>query len=94
MIAELQINFIFLWLISRKLKLPLAMKLKTLSNGLLHVRQDGLVPQLDEPSSTPGHVVNGARHEGREADEGVGAARVALHDLVEVDVNPGQPVND
>ena len=70
------------------------MKLKTLSNGLLHVRQDGLVPQLDEPGSTPGHVIDGTGHEGREPDEGVGAARVALHDLVEVDVNPGQPVND
>ena len=69
------------------------MELKAFSNGLLHVRQDRLVPQLDEPGSTPDHVVDGAGHEGGEADEGVGAARVALHDLVEVDVNPGEPID-
>ena len=58
------------------------------------MRQDGFVPQPDEPVSTSGDVINWTGHEGGEADERVRAARVALHDLVQVNVNPGKPVDN
>jgi hypothetical protein len=64
--------------------LPLPVKLQAFPDCLLHVWQDGFVPQLDEPVPTSGDVIHRTGHEGSQPDEGVRAAGVALHDLVSI----------